>query len=659
MTSYNRLINETSPYLLQHAHNPVNWYPWCDEALALAKSQDKPILLSIGYAACHWCHVMAHESFEDEATATLMNKLFINIKVDKEERPDIDKVYQQLHQVLIRQGGGWPLTVFLAPDDLMPFYSGTYFPKERHFSRPSFQEICQVISDFYLRDRTAIHEQNQQLAQAIAHLEKPADPYLHQIKMTPLIAAKGQWLQEFDKRYGGFQGAPKFPMPAVLSGILYLKDDELLQCVLFSLDKMAQGGLYDHLGGGFFRYCVDEKWQIPHFEKMLYDNAQMIGLYAQGYAFTHNENLKEVALECIDWASFEMHSKEGGFYSSLDADSEGEEGKYYAWDKSEFESLLDENEFEQLKKTYELNETPNFEHKWHLVQRQNKESLSLSIKEKLINYRASRVRPGLDDKILCSWNALMLKSLSISSIIFQDNVILQQATQLIQFIKDTLFYDNKLWVTYSKGQRKQSGFLDDYAYLLDACWYYLQAHWDAQILAFAKTIADILMSDFWDKEQGGFHFTSKHHERLILRVQSWIDDVMPAGASVAALALHRFGSLLNRVDYTEMADKSLSMTQGLLEQNARYYPTLLVLQSEYLSSPAIVIIQGKAELVAYAKELLFSAYIPNRFVFALDESIPAELKQYESKDDLSIYICSGNVCGAPLKSIKELKDYLK
>lgn len=674
MDEKNHLAKETSPYLLQHASNPVHWYAWNDEAIIAAKNQDKPILLSIGYAACHWCHVMAHESFEDVETANLMNQYFINIKVDKEERPDLDKVYQQMHQILTQQGGGWPLTVFISPESLMPFFSGTYFPKQRRFQRPAFKEVLQMVAGFYVNDREKIQEQNENLQLVIKQLEASIAPETYKIKKTPLFVAKEQWLVEFDQENGGFKGAPKFPLPSALSAILYICysfvqeraiDTKILEHVMTTLEKMSQGGIYDHIGGGFFRYAVDARWQIPHFEKMLYDNAQMIGLYAKGYAISQDERFKEIAMHCMQWAFEEMQSPEGGFYSSLDADSEGIEGKFYVWDNQELKTILDEKSYSIISQIYGLNENPNFDEKWHLVEKQlptvvtESEQHFLLAKEKMKSYRSMRERPLLDDKILCAWNALMFKGLSIAAFVFNDNNITLRASQLFNFIKNNLFASEYLWVSYKLGKRKQKGFLDDYAFLLDACWFYLQAKWDQDVLAFASVIAKKLIADFWDDSKGGFYFTADYHETLIYRPKVWVDDALPAGSPTAAKALLRFGFLLGNMKFIDIAERTLKITQAFLNEKPQFFPSLVELNSDYLASPEMVIIYGKKALTEQARELFVKAYLPHRFVFTISpQNLPDEMKHYACEDDLSVYICHGNVCHEPLKDLNSLKAIL-
>lgn len=663
--SHNRLENESSPYLLQHANNPVHWYSWGNEPITEARTQDKPILLSIGYAACHWCHVMAHESFEDVETAQIMNQYFVNIKVDREERPDVDKIYQQLHHVLNQQSGGWPLTVFLSPENLVPFFSGTYFPKERNYGRPSFKELLIALANFYAKERKEIQGAGTKLQEFLQEFDSPKELPDTKINQSILLKAKEQWLLSFDKQNGGFKGAPKFPMPATLSAILYIcickktpLDDNLVKLVTHSLEKMAQGGIFDHISGGFFRYAVDAKWQIPHFEKMLYDNGQLIALYAVAFAINGNEKLKEVALGCIHWAKEEMKSSLGGYYSSLNADSSGGEGVFYIWEREEIQSLLGE-QYQEFAQVYGVDKNPNFESKWHLIETETNQSLNILLaKEKLKSVRALRERPSTDDKILTAWNALMLKGLSLSSMLLNEKNLVGEATSLFQFIQNNLFFDNQLWVSYKNGQRKQTGFLDEYAFMLDALWYYLQTKWDNEALSFAIFIANKMVADFWDHENGGFYFTGSQHEVIVYRPKTWMDDSLPAGSVVAAIALLRFSYLLNNHNFAKIAQQTLKRSQAVIEGNPQYFSSICVLQSDIQCSPSILILYGKQDLLEKARHLL-RQYIPNRFVFFIDASevLPLALKQYQSKDEITIYVCQEVGCQV-LKDLDELTKYI-
>ncbi|HEY7840856.1 MAG TPA: thioredoxin domain-containing protein, partial [Gammaproteobacteria bacterium] len=430
----NALAAETSPYLLQHAHNPVQWYPWGTEALERARRENKPILLSIGYSACHWCHVMAHESFEDEATAALMNEHFVNIKVDREERPDIDKIYQTAQQLLTRRTGGWPLTMFLTPEDQVPFFGGTYFPPEPRYGMPGFRDLLARVAEYYRSERAAIGRQNEALVETLERLQHVTTP--GQPDPAPLHAAVDELESIFDAQFGGFGGAPKFPHP---SNLEFLADyaacrreegdsgpERATRMTRFTLERMAEGGICDQLGGGFCRYSVDAYWMIPHFEKMLYDNGPLLALYADAWHVTREPLFRRVASETADWVMREMQSPDGGYYSSLDADSEGAEGRFYVWTQEEVRAALTDEEYRALAPRFGLDRPPNFEHAWHLhvfrpvgeistllsVDAAKVETLIDSARRKLLRVREKRVRPGRDEKVLTSWNALMIRGMA-------------------------------------------------------------------------------------------------------------------------------------------------------------------------------------------------------------------------------------------------------
>jgi len=552
----NNLADETSPYLLQHADNPVNWYAWNETALNKAIEEDKPILLSIGYSACHWCHVMAHESFEDNETAEIMNAHFINIKVDREERPDIDKIYQTAQQMLTQRTGGWPLTMFLTPKDHVPFFGGTYFPMESKYGLPGFKGLLIRIADFYQQERDSISQQNdsflmslQSMNQQVAADESP------ELNPTPLETATQQLHQNFDLQFGGFGSAPKFPHPSNLEHLLRQHlatnciQNQGINMVELTLSKMALGGLYDQLGGGFYRYSVDREWMIPHFEKMLYDNGLLLTLYSQTWQITKEPLYQKVATGTADWIIDEMQSPEDAYYSSLDADSEGVEGKYYAWEKDEVSSLLNTKEFEAFAKHYGLDQGPNFEGKWHLrVMQESADEATLAIieqaKAKLLQQRSTRIRPGCDDKILTSWNALMIKGMATATFTFNNDRYLDSAEKALVFIHQKLYTDGKLLATYREGKAHLNAYLDDYAFLIDALLAFLQCRWDQKWLDMAIQLADELLDSFEDKEHGGFFFTSHDHEKLIQRSKSFMDDSLPSGNGVAASVLGRLGHLL-------------------------------------------------------------------------------------------------------------------
>ncbi|MBV8802672.1 MAG: thioredoxin domain-containing protein, partial [Gammaproteobacteria bacterium] len=466
----NQLINETSPYLKQHSHNPVNWFPWCKDAIEKAKRENKPILLSIGYTACHWCHVMAQESFENTETANLMNQYFINIKVDREERPDLDKIYQTANHLLTQGAGGWPLTVFLDPKDLTPFYSGTYFPPTPRFNLPSFKDVLVTIADIYQKLQHDIIKQNEQLRKVLNYEAQPADKII--LNKQPLYLAHKKLESTYDSLYGGFGTAPKFFHTTCLEFLL--QDSSSL--VINTLMHMAQGGIFDQLGGGFFRYSTDVEWKIPHFEKMLYDNAQLLYLYTEAFHRYGQPYFGKVARKIATWVLNVMQSEEGCYYASLDADSEHQEGKYYLWSTSEIDTLLTQEEAKVIRIYYGLNNPPNFATKWHLYVAElldvltgqcklsfnQVKQLLASGKKKLLTAREKRIPPQCDKKILTSWNALMIKSLFFAGDKMQEKIFIDSAVNALHFIQKNLWKNKRLFATYKDGQARFSGYLDDY-----------------------------------------------------------------------------------------------------------------------------------------------------------------------------------------------------
>lgn len=671
----NHLTKESSLYLQQHANNPVDWYPWGPEALKKALQENKPILLSIGYSACHWCHVMAEESFVDEETAQLMNSLFVNIKVDREERPDLDKIYQTSHQILSGHGGGWPLTVFLTPQNQIPFFSGTYFPKEPRYGIVPFKALLLKISDFYRTNFDKISEQNIKLQQAFVQLQQIDPVERDQINETPFVQNRKILGGAFDPINGGFGAAPKFPQPMNLRRLLNYwllsktakhEDKVALQMVVGSLEGMAKGGVYDQLGGGFYRYSVDGSWKIPHFEKMLYDNAQLIALYAQVFKVTQNPLFKRVLEETTAWVFREMQSPEGGFYSSIDADSEHHEGKFYYWDRKQIEELLTSKEYDLAEAYFGLDQEANFDHHWHLhlacpiddLEKQLNlstteiETLLKNIKQKLFAIRENRVRPARDEKIITSWNALMIKGLAIASQALQRDDIFLAADAALKFIHKNLWKDSRLFATFQKGKTKGEAFLDDYAFLLDAIITMLEVHWQTEYLNFAMALAEKLLNQFEDKKHGGFYFTANDHESLIDRPKTWMDEAIPAGNGVAALALQRLGYLLGEQRYLEAAAKTLQATWSTMEHYSGAQNSLLDAAQEYLFPPEIIIIRGEGNELLEWKNIA-THELANRLVFAIpdDVKLPKNLVDYKSKKNKTIaYICKGLQCFEPMET---------
>ena len=535
----NRLAQESSPYLLQHADNPVDWWPWGPQALQKAKQENKLILLSVGYSACHWCHVMAHESFEDPDTAAVMNQHYINIKVDREERPDLDKIYQTAHQLLNQRAGGWPLTMILSPDQHIPIFAGTYFPVTEKHGLPAFKDLLKHIDEFYQAHPDDIQQQNQSLMDALDAISQPnSEPGTP--SSLPLDQARQQLAQQFDNTHAGFGKAPKFPHPSNLAFLLRYwltsnanqnPDQQSLHMLRMSLHAMASGGIYDQLGGGFFRYAVDDYWMIPHFEKMLYDNGPLVSLYAQAYKTIGDSVFARIAQDTCQWVIDEMQSPQGGYYSTLDADAEGHEGKFYVWNKAEVQSLLDEPSFALFSKLFGFDRAANFEGQWHLHLYESLDTVATELgidmdtaasqlqqaQQQLLAKRAQRIRPSRDEKILTSWNGLMIKGMAQAGHLLSQPQFIASAQQAVDFIQQHMVEDNRLFATYKDSQARLMAYLDDYAFLLDAALHLLQAAWQERHLQFAIALADTLLTHFEDTEQGGFYFTAHDHEQLIQR----------------------------------------------------------------------------------------------------------------------------------------------
>ncbi|HEY2681915.1 MAG TPA: thioredoxin domain-containing protein [Steroidobacteraceae bacterium] len=678
----NRLAAETSPYLQQHADNPVDWYPWGAPALELAKRENRPILLSVGYSACHWCHVMAHESFEDPATAAVMNELFVNIKVDREERPDLDRIYQIAQQLLTHGNGGWPLTMFLTPDTQQPFFGGTYFPKQARYGLPAFADLLRRVAAYYHEHGEEIRAQNSQLKAAFASLE-PAAPSEAQLDASPLAAARLSLEQSFDSTFGGFTRAPKFPHPGSIERCLrhwYGSSDatspdlKALYMATLTLTRMAEGGMYDQLGGGFSRYSVDEHWMIPHFEKMLYDNALLLAEYARAALATGEPLYRRVANETADWVLRDMHSPEGGFYSSLDADSEGHEGKFYVWDAGEVNSLLGAKRYPAFARRFGLDRTANFEGAWHLHAftslesiaaegAQSPDELSAEIdasRALLLKNRNLRIWPGRDEKLLSAWNALMVKGLAIAARVLDRADLLQAAERCVDFLHHHLFRDGRLMATYKDGRAHLAAYLDDYAFLADALLELLQTRWRSKDLEFAVVLAEVLLEQFQDP-RGGFFFTARDHEQLIHRNKSFTDDALPAGNGIAALVLQRLGYLLGEPRYLEAAERTLKAAWGGLKQYPQAHMSMLDALEEYLEPVEVLIIRGAAaQAQAWSKELS-RLYAPRRLIFAIaaDEPLPPGLAEKRAENATLAYLCRGSTCSAPMRDLDEVARGLK
>ena len=683
-TSANHLSNETSPYLLQHADNPVDWYPWGEEALARARDEDKPILLSVGYSACHWCHVMAHESFEDAATAELMNRLFVNIKVDREERPDLDKIYQLAHQMLIQRPGGWPLTMFLTPEDHTPFFGGTYFPDKPRHGMPAFTGILQRVSAYYQEHREEIRQQADAVRDVFKRIS--ATETADALPSAALLdQARDQLEQNFDSRHGGFGQAPKFPHPTSIERMLRhwratATSDEPdlrgLYMASYTLQRMAQGGIYDQVGGGFCRYSVDDQWMIPHFEKMLYDNGPLLALYSQAWAATNESLFAAVAEETADWVLREMQAEDGGYYSTLDADSEGEEGRFYVWQAEEVRRLLGAERFATFAEVFGLDQPPNFEGQWHLHTFQHPatvastrdldlDELQMQLdqsRQLLLEARSLRVRPARDEKILTAWNGLMIRGMAIAARHLQRPDLADSAVAATRFIRDQLWRDGRLQACFKDGRARFPAYLDDYAFLLDGVLELLQIRWDDGLLEFASGLADALLEHFMDREQGGFFFTADDHEALIHRPRPFSDDATPSGNGVAALALGRLGHLLGETRYIEAAEGTLRAAAEPLAQLPFAHCSLLNALEEQLDPPEIIIIRGTPEAMGDWLRTALLMYAPRRLAFAIPAdagSLPPGLASKAPCGDAVAYFCHGTSCSPPLESLSALTSALR
>ncbi|KAF0163724.1 MAG: hypothetical protein FD157_2687 [Rhodocyclaceae bacterium] len=654
----NRLSAETSPYLLQHADNPVHWQPWNEASLALARQEDRPILLSIGYSACHWCHVMAHESFEDAEVAEVMNRLFVNIKVDREERPDLDQIYQTAHQMLTQRSGGWPLTMFLAPDGT-PFFGGTYFPKEPRYGLPGFADLCERVTEAFRNRRGDIETQNAELRRALASTVPTGAAATTAFDARPLAAAAESLARSFDRRHGGFGTAPKFPHPTDLAFLLRRPDPDLRQMALTTLRRMSEGGIYDQIGGGFSRYSVDERWEIPHFEKMLYDNGPLVWLCADAWAQTGDPLYARVTEETVTWVMREMQSAEGGYYSSLDADSEGEEGKYYVWDRSEVEALLTPQESALALRRWGFDGPPNFENRhWHARIAGDLGDAEIPVlavaRQKLFAAREQRIRPGRDDKILTSWNALMIEGMAHAARVFGRGEWLVSAQRAMDFVRRTLWQDKRLLATAKDGRAHLDAYLDDHAFLLAALLELMQAEFRRDDLDFAVELADTLLTRFEDREAGGFFFTADDHEVLIHRPKSGHDNATPAGNGIAAFAMQRLGHLLGEPRYLTAAEKTLRLFWPQISQAPSGFGSLLRALEEALTPPDIIILRGPdGEMAEWRRRL---GADPRRMVLGLPNGIaglPAVLAKPES-DHVNAWVCRGVTCLEATADLKSL-----
>jgi len=677
----NRLASSTSPYLRQHAANPVDWYPWGDEALARSRAEGLPILLSIGYSACHWCHVMAHESFEDPAVAAVMNELFVNIKVDREERPDLDQIYQTAHALLTRRSGGWPLTMFLTPAG-EPFFAGTYFPKVSRHGLPGFLDLLPRVAAAFHEQGAQIVQQNARLAEAMAGFE-PAGGSESLPVAAPAHALAGL-KHRFDPEWGGFGGAPKFPHPAELEFCLRAwgtaRDEEALTIVRKSLACMADGGIRDHLGGGFCRYSVDAQWTIPHFEKMLYDNGPLLALYADLSRASGDTRFADVARGIVGWLAREMLERdgngEGAFYSSLDADSEGEEGKFYVWSADEVRAVVSPDEWAVAAPYFGLEGPPNFEgHAWHLRLTEPLERVAARIdislpdartrlagaQAALFARRETRIRPARDDKVLTSWNALAISGLARAARALDEPRWADMAIAAADALRRTVWRGGRLLATRFGDHADLNGYLDDYAFLLAALVELMQTRFRMADFLWARELADAMLAHFEDTERGGFFFTSHDHEKLFHRTKPGPDNATPSGNGVAAGALIVFGHLASELRYLEAAERCVKLFAPMLAESPGGCSTLLAALADLESPPTIVLIDGAGDGSLPWQRALEAKYRPSVRVFnvaGVDALPPTLVKGERPRGGAIAWVCRGTHCLPAIATLPELEREL-
>ena len=674
----NRLQHETSPYLLQHKDNPVDWYPWGKEALQAAKDANKPILLSVGYSACHWCHVMAHESFEHEPTAQMMNEMFINIKVDREERPDIDDIYMQAVQAMTGRGG-WPMTVFLLPDG-RPFYGGTYFPLEPRYGMPSFQQVLNGVHDAFINRFADIEESAESLTDMLKRdvLKIGGDDSALNLELLDIAA--GRFAQSYDKMHGGFGGAPKFPQPMNLEYLLrsYIRtgDKSLLDMVTHTLITMARGGIYDQVGGGFARYSVDAIWLVPHFEKMLYDNAQLSRIYLHTWQVTKNDFFRRIAEDIYDYILREMTAPEGGFYSATDADSEGVEGKFFVWSMDELEGLLSEEDLPIAIEYWGITRTGNFEgHNILHVPNDDEiaaERLNLSvpelhekltlIKDKLFVARAHRVHPGLDDKILTAWNGMMLASLAEAARVFQREDYTQAAIRCGDFLLENLQEDGYLLRTHKNGRSKYAAYLEDYANMIDALIELYQTTFDEKYFTAAVQFADDVLAHF-SADEGGFFDTRDDHEKLIVRPRNLQDNAVPSGNSMIAKQLLRLYGYTGTSSYEEAARGGLRLLTEALKQYPQAFGEALNAVDALVRGIDEVAIVGdpQREATQALMQVITETYRPNAILALTAEdktTIPLLHLRTMRDGQPTVYVCRDFTCQMPVTLPDEMRNLL-
>ena len=677
----NRLAKETSPYLLQHAENPVDWYPWGEEALAESKKRGCPIFLSIGYSACHWCHVMEHESFEDEEIAAYLNEHFVCVKVDREERPDLDQIYMAAVQLMTGRGG-WPMSVFLTPD-LKPFFGGTYWPRDARHGMPGFGQVLQAVNDAWTNRREQALEQSKMLTDRIEHVVAAAGTTAGGADSSTLVAAATQLERQFDFNHGGFGGAPKFPQPMSLHVLLrtWLRTgrEGLLDLVKLNLDKMACGGIYDQLGGGFARYSVDDRWLVPHFEKMLYDNAQLVTIYIDTYKATGEPRFASVARETLDYILRDMTDEAGGFHSAEDADSEGVEGKFYVWTPDQIAAVLGDELAERFCYVYDVSDAGNFEHgqsilnlpkSWEAISKlkgwdaETVQAEMAEARQQLLTERSKRIRPGKDDKVLVSWNGLMIDAMARAGAALHEPRYTGAAVRAAEFIlREMRDANGRLLHSWRGGQARFQAYLDDYACLANGLLSLYEATGDEHWIEAATSLADEMLARFAGHESGRLYYTADDHEQLITRAADLFDSATPSGNGMAATALSRLGHLLNHEAYTTAARRIVNSARQTMEESPLGVGQALIALDMLVGPFAeLVVVGGSAEQHVHAVAHLHDQYLPNGVIVSrtrdqqtLAEALNPLFEGRPSTDEVTLYRCVGTTCDEPLRGIEAIR----
>ena len=687
----NLLSGETSPYLLQHAANPVDWHPWGPQAIDAARVRDVPILLSIGYSTCHWCHVMAHESFEDELTATLMNELFVNVKVDREERPDLDRFYQSAHAVLTGRTGGWPLTLFLNPTTLFPYFAGTYFPRETRYQLAGFKDILRRMSEVFNNDKGKTEQLSRQVDDAVRQIETPAQDGDPKTNDQLLADIRAQLSASFDGDAGGFDRAPKFPRPTLLENLILQwamsnrssqgpRDTDALDMVTKTLTNMARGGIYDQLAGGFFRYSTDRNWAIPHFEKMLNDNGLLLSLYADIYRISPDDLFAGVLNDTADWMRREMQLDHGGYRAAIDADSEGEEGLFYVWRRNEVKRLLTDDEYLVAETLYGLDKRANFENKWHLVRqdswpsvarrldldRQHADKLLKSCREKLLVARAKRVPPARDDKVIASWNGHAIEGMAKASRALGRADLLASAQRAMDFMREEMFEGSRLATTWCAGRQGHTGFLDDYAAALSASLTLLELEWRSEDSIFATALADEIIKSFYDSEDGGFWFTRLDQRDVVHRHKPLFDDAGPSGNGLACSALMRLAQLTANDEYMHVAEHGLEAARAAMSANEASHAGLVNALTHVTVPADHIVLRGPiSTMTEWATVARHADFNPWESVWSIPYQDAGEIPRYlprlvsvDVQQRVTAFICRDMTCSAPINDFDEFRTRL-